>query len=273
MTGLRRFRTIACMFLLCCLFSMPAMAVTTGSEAKVTSTGTYLYKSNGELITGKSVQIVKIGNTLYAADTNGKALTNQFFTIGTTLYCARKNGTLFTNVVVEDVTFKADGTAKQDTAYKLKLKTMQIAKSVAGSKTTKAAKLKAIWNYLTKKHRFRYGHASMTVNKKNKWYIKAAYNMLNRHSGDCRSFAAAFAVLAREIGYTATMQYGYALWPGKTKAYRHMWVIINGKYYDPERAARGVLGKKYKYGYAMKSYSLIKGQKKIGKYKISPRKH
>ncbi len=260
------------MMLLCMLSGLSSIgafaAVINGEKTVTTSKGIYVYNAAGNVITGSGNRIAKVGNDLYFIDKTGKALTRQWFTLGGSLYLAKANGKLYKNETRGKITFGANGAAVKNTAAKLKIKTMSIVNKVAGKKKTKAAKLKAVWKWMTSKKNFKYTGAKINVNADD-WYIKCALEFLNKGRGDCRSFACGFAALASEIGYVPTLEYGYAHFPNKSKYYRHCWLTIKGKYYDPSRALRGILGKDFKYGYAMKSYKLIKKKAMIGKWKFT----
>ena len=89
---------------------------------------------------------------------------------------------------------------------------------------SKAQKLKACWNYLVDGKSFRYAGSDPNRKKKG-WYKETALRMLETKSGNCYSFACAFAALAKELGYK-----NIKLLVG----YDHCWVTINGKHYDPQ---------------------------------------
>lgn len=105
---------------------------------------------------------------------------------------------------------------------------------------TKGQKLAACWSYMTDK-RFRYAAKYPDLNA-SWWQRKTAYDMLSTNSGNCYSFACAFAALAEEAGYQPYVVCGRVRGSRDRMAdgyTRHAWVRINEKYYDPESQFAG----------------------------------
>ena len=76
------------------------------------------------------------------------------------------------------------------------------------------------------------------------WQRETAYDMLSTHSGNCYSFACAFAALAEEAGYKPYIICGRVRGSRDRAAdgyTRHAWVRIDGKHYDPEAQFAGWL--------------------------------
>ncbi|MCD7841930.1 MAG: hypothetical protein LUG56_05605 [Lachnospiraceae bacterium] len=191
----------------------------------------YYFSSTGVMQTGKK----KISGSLYYFKSNGRARTG-WFTVGSKLYYANSNGKLKKNTTYQSVTFTKNGYAKSNTASKLKIKCMKIVSSITTSSMTKAQKLKACWNYMTNRSRWSYRTIYLSSYTSG-WQRTVAYNMLTSGSGNCYSFACAFAALAHEVGYTPYVVVGRVSGTrdgASDGLTRHCWVKINGCYYDPE---------------------------------------
>ncbi len=196
----------------------------------------YYFSSSGVMQTGKK----KISGSLYYFKSNGRARTG-WFTVSGKLYYAASNGKLKTNTTYESVTFTKNGYAKSNTASKLKIKCMKVVSSITNSSMTKAQKLKACWNYMTSTSRWSY-RVIYVSSYPSGWQLTFAYNMLTSGSGNCYSFACAFAALAHEVGYTPYVVVGRVKGTRDGAAdglTRHCWVRINGCYYDPEAKFAG----------------------------------
>ncbi|MCD7767135.1 MAG: hypothetical protein LUH53_11600 [Lachnospiraceae bacterium] len=191
----------------------------------------YYFSSAGVMQTGKK----NINGSLYYFKSNGRARTG-WFTVGSKLYYGNSNGKLKKNTTYQSVTFTKNGYAKSNTASKLKIKCMKIVSSITTSSMTKAQKLKACWNYMTNRSRWSYRTIYLSSYSSG-WQRTVAYNMLTSGSGNCYSFACAFAALAHEVGYTPYVVVGRVSGTrdgASDGLTRHCWVKINGLYYDPE---------------------------------------
>ena len=144
-------------------------------------------------------------NNLYYADSKGRCYQNR----------SRENGQLY---------FTSSGAAKKNTNALLKMKVMQIVSSITNSKMNQSQKLRACWNYITDWSKFNYGGDDPDRSKKG-WYRETALKMLSSRTGNCYSFACAFAAMAKEVGYKNIKV---------IIGYDHCWVTINGKHYDPQ---------------------------------------
>ncbi len=202
----------------------------------------YLVGSDGKTVKSGSskYKVVEYDGTYYAVNNSGKLKVNCWFYIGSKVYRAKKNGTLYTNGTYDGITFSNSPAAVVNTASKLKIQTIKIVNKITTSKMSKKQKLRACWNYITKRSRWRYRSYSRGIRKdasgKSGWWYEAAYYMFTRHAGSCFNWAAAFAALAREIGYDPYIYTGlrYKIKNGKIVNTRHAWVKIAGLYYDPE---------------------------------------
>ncbi len=203
----------------------------------------------GAAYTGKHT----IENHMYYFASTGKMKTG-WFTAKGKLYYATKKGRLKHDTKYKGITFNSKGYAKSNTASKLKKKTMSIVSKITTSKMTKKEKLKACWDYITKHSRWKYA-GIYPDDFKSGWQISMAYTMLTKKKGNCYGFACGFAALANEVGYDSYVVVGRVSGSrdrasdGMT---RHSWVMINGRYYDPEAQYAGW----YKGVYGKKSYSV-----------------
>lgn len=159
------------------------------------------------------------------------------------LYYFNKNGRAKSNTTYLGITFAQDGRAKNVNGCdpKAKFTAMKIYNRITTPSMSKSQKLRACWNYMTNKKNFVYVSKYPDLNKKG-WQQATAYDMLSTRTGNCYSFACAFAALACECGYDAQIVCGRVsgsrdhMPDGLT---RHCWVRINGRYYDPEGAFAG----------------------------------
>ena len=206
----------------------------------------YIFDESGKLIRPKKSRLVTVQKKIYYVNKKGRAVRG-WFTQKNKLYYANKNGSVKRNTTYKGITLLKSGAAKKDTASKLKILTMQIIKEITTNKMTKDEKLRKCWNYMTGGS-FRYMGKYPNFGKKG-WQRETAYNMLTTHSGNCYSYACAFAALADEVGYKSYVICGRV--PGNRDGSgdgytRHAWVRINGCYYDPEAHyagwARGIYG-------------------------------
>ncbi len=103
-----------------------------------------------------------------------------------------------------------------------------VVKKVTNSKMTKSQKLKACFKWVMKHPYKRY---RMPFPYKNKaWASLYANDHFVRKGGDCHADAAAFAYLARALGYKNV----YICLDAKLKnPNHHAWTYVNGRYYDP----------------------------------------
>ncbi|MCD8397897.1 MAG: hypothetical protein LUD12_12090 [Lachnospiraceae bacterium] len=202
----------------------------------------YVFKASGKLAEhSSSKKIVGVSGTYYCVDSSGKALTSGWIIVDSKLCYATANGELKKDTTYEGITFNSKGYATDDTAAKLKMKTMSIVESITTSDMTQSQKLKKCWNYIVSSSNFKYRTIGLSSFPSG-WQITTAYNMLVSHSGSCYSFACAFAALANEVGYDSYVIVGRVSGTRDGAAdglTRHCWVKINGCYYDPEACFAG----------------------------------
>ncbi|MCD7955553.1 MAG: hypothetical protein LUG93_07330, partial [Lachnospiraceae bacterium] len=227
----------------------------------------YVFDTSGKLLTHSgSLKIVGVSGSYYCVNSSGKAQTSGWIIVDSTKLCyAAGNGKLKVSTTYQGITFNSSGYAKSSTASKLKIKTMTIVSSITTSSMTKAQKLRACWNYMVSGSRFSYSTVYISSYPSG-WQITMAYNMLNTHSGNCYSFACAFAALAYEIGYDPYVIVGRVKGTrdgASDGLTRHCWVKINGCYYDPEACFAGW----WTTCYGVSSYSIT--HQVIGTYRFA----
>ena len=116
-------------------------------------------------------------------------------------------------------------------AQKVYKRAQAVVEQITTEDMTKAQKLKACFNYVMKYT----GRRPRTPHYCGKdWPVVYANDMFLEGSGNCFSYAAAFAYMAKACGYTEV----YAC-----NSTGHGWVEIGGKVYDPEQYRNT----KYKY--------------------------
>ena len=200
----------------------------------------YIFNSKGMLLQPKKDSLVTVGKTKYFVSPKGKPVPGWHITSGK-LYNAKKTGEVRKNTKYEGITFSSTGDAKNNEACKLKKKVMTVVASITKSNMTKEQKLRACWNYMVNKKRFRYVSKYPNLNESG-WIGKTAYNMLSTRTGNCYSFACAFAALTKEIGYepyVVCARISGRRDRARDGLTRHAWVRINGRYYDPEAQFAG----------------------------------
>lgn len=194
----------------------------------------YIFNSKGQLAKSGGVSLTAVGGGYYCADKNGIALSG-WRVIGNRLYYASGTGKVKTNATYNGVTFGSKGAAVDNLNTKLKIKTMQILSSITNRNMTQSQKLSACWSYVVGGG-FRYAAKYPNLGVSG-WQRQTAYDMLTTHTGNCYSYACAFAALAKEIGYQPYVICGRVHGSRDRAAdglTRHAWVRINGLYYDPE---------------------------------------
>ena len=223
----------------------PASEQTTTVTARkksgwITKNGKKYYYKNGKAVTGwktikgKKYYFVKSGKK------KGQMVTGwQIF--GKTCYYFRKDGSLDASKTTDSKrSGDKTGTAKQKT-YR---RAQALVAKITTSSMTKEEKLKACLNYVMKYT----GRRPRTPHYCGKdWPVVYANDMFLDGSGNCFSYAAAFAFMAKACGYRNV----YAC-----NSTGHGWAEINGKIYDPEEY------RNTKYKYYGTSYSSVPGYRR-----------
>lgn len=234
----------------------------TGSK-KIKSTY-YIFDEKGWLIRPKKISLVTVDEKVYGVAPNGTAARG-WHVIGKKLYYVNQNGTLKRNQKFQDIKLKDDGSAAAGQYTTWQKKVSAIVDRITDCDMTKSEKLRACWNYITSRSRFSYRITDPNM-KKHGWWKKSAYDILCRESGDCYSFACAFAAMANDIGYNSYVVYGRVSGSRDHAAdglTRHAWVEIGGRYYDPE----GHFARWYKNCYGDYDYAIRHQVLKVIRYK------
>ncbi len=207
----------------------------------------YIFHSNGKLAKSDSITIVTAGDKVYCAGPDGKA-SGGWQIKKNKLYYANKKGIVKTDTKYQGITFTGTGEAKSNINSKLKIMLIRKVNSLTNKKMSKKEKLKTCWDYITG-GKFRYASKYPDLSSPG-WQIKTAYDMLSTHTGNCYSYACAFAALASEAGYKPYIICGRVHGSRDRAAdgyTRHAWIKINNRYYDPEahyaRWLKGVYAK------------------------------
>lgn len=186
----------------------------------------YIFDENGHLLRNQKNKMVTVsGQKYYIISKSGNPATG-YFVYKNNLYYADSKGRCYQNRSRENgqLYFTSSGAAKKNTNALLKMKVMQTVSSITNSKMNQSQKLRACWNYITDWSKFNYGGDDPNRSKKG-WYRETALKMLSSRTGNCYSFACAFAAMAKEVGYKNIKV---------IIGYDHCWVTINGKHYDPQ---------------------------------------
>ncbi len=188
---------------------------------------TYYFNKKGVRVSG----IKKISGKYYYFRSNGAQLTSDKKIDGVTYY-VDLDGYLEayakTNKAGNIRFYTPDGT-KMTKAQRRVMETLQDAEDIVSEVTTKSdtksQKLEKCFRWVMS-HPYRdYKHFSST------WYCDYAEDHFQRHGGDCRGDACAFAFLAKALGYEKV----YVIADGRSNPPSgcHCWCEINGKVYDP----------------------------------------
>ena len=181
--------------------------------------------SKGQMVTGWKI----IGKTTYYFDENG----------------VRDNSKTVNSSRKSDKT----GTAAEKT-YK---RAQAIVEQITTDSMSKEQKLKKCFDYVMKTYTGRRPRTPHYYGKD--WPVVYANDMFLDGSGNCFSYAAAFAYMAKACGYTEV----YAC-----NSTGHGWCEINGKIYDPEQY------RNTKYKYYGTSYNNVPGYKRaIADWRVS----
>jgi len=207
----------------------------------------YIFDSKGRLAQSDGISIVKVNDSIYCANPDGKAASG-WQVKRNKLYSATRKGRVRRNTTYQGIVLTKTGAAKKDINSMLKIRLIKVLKQVVNEKMPRSKKLYACWRYITS-GKFRYASKYPDLRLKN-WPRKTAYNMLATYSGNCYSYACAFAAMASELGYKPYIVCG-RVHGSRDRApdgyTRHAWVKINGRHYDPEGQyagwLRGVYGR------------------------------
>ena len=114
-------------------------------------------------------------------------------------YYFYSNGIMAKNTYINGYQITASG-AMSNTALNLQNKIKSIINNNTKSTQTQEQKLKSCYDYVSKS--YSYKHYNNFKNTSD-WQMNYAYRMINDYKGNCYMYAAAFAFMARELGYDA----------------------------------------------------------------------
>lgn len=196
-------------------------------------------KAKGQMLTGwRTIDDKKYYFTL-SGEKKGQMVTG-WLRIGTTYHYFKKNG-------VYDASKTTDNSRNADSTGTAKEKTYRRAQAIVSMITTpdmtKEEKLRTCFEYVMKYQ----GRRPRTPHYCGAdWPVVYANDMFIDGSGNCFSYAAAFAFMAKACGYKNV----YAC-----NSTGHGWTEIDGKIYDPEQY------RNTQYKYYGTSYSNVPGYK------------
>lgn len=199
----------------------------------------YVFNKNGQLAQSDEISIIKVVDEIYCAGKDGK-IASGWQIKKNKLYYATKKGKVKRNTKYQGIILSKTGAAKDNTDSKLKIQLIKVIRSITNEKMSKSSKLSACWSYIVRGS-FHYASKYPNLHFRG-WQKSTAYNMLSTHSGNCYSYACAFAALASEIGYKPYIVCGRVHGSRDRAAdgyTRHAWVRINGLNYDPEAQYAG----------------------------------
>ncbi len=210
----------------------------------------YFFQKNGKLYRPKSPKLVDYKTNTYYVGTDGQTLKGWRIIKNKLYYFTCTTGRMRKNEVVQGIKMSKTGEAVNNTASRLKKKTMMVVSQITNSSMSKSQKLYACWRYVVG-GTFRYAPKYPNLNASG-WQKSTALNMLETHTGNCYSYACAFAALAKEVRYAPVVVCGRVVGSRDHAAdgyTRHSWVKIDGRHYDPEGQyagwGRGIYGTFY----------------------------
>lgn len=232
------------------------------------------YCKNGVRVKG----INKIGKKVYYFDKNGVKYTGSgwktigkkkyYFSkgtaktgwamIGKNCYHFSSKGALSVNTKIDGIKVNKKGKATGPARKYVPLYAKLLVKQITKPSQTKSEKLKICFNYVIKNYKSN-GNPRIPHYTKKDWVYVYANDMFgDRRGGNCFSYAAAFAFLAKECGYDEV--YG-------CNSGGHGWTEVNGKVYDPEQYKD--TGKKI-YGWKYSNKKIANYKPAISDYKKNP---
>lgn len=180
------------------------------------------------------------------------------------LYYVNDQGTFSYNTTVDGIKLNAEGTYTTMNGELDALLRQEIVK-IINNDMTQDQKLRAIYDYMIKNYSYR--SAGTVEAGAVGWESEFAMNMLQSGKGNCYSWAATFAYLARQSGWAANAVSGTAVSP-KGSVREHAWVeiTIDGVPYTFDPEIEGVYAKqsgetydlfKKAYGQAVWKYNKV----------------
>lgn len=160
------------------------------------------------------------------AEPRTTALADGFYSIGNRLYRVQE-GQFLRSVTIDGFTYDADGRYTTGSDY-LDQRLSQIIGTYTNSSMTQDEKLRALYNYV--RDNYTYLKRDLVSKDAAGWENAFAEEFLKTGYGNCFSFAAAYCLLARQLGLPAHTVVGKL---GTTTIQDHGWVEIplDGKTY------------------------------------------
>ena len=193
-------------------------------------------------------QFYETGKKTYYIDENGRIAEGWQKIKGKYYYFNRDSGILMRKCNVDGIKIGKSGVAKASKENIEKIKTMITARKIMLKVTspfdTKKEKLKKCFKWIFPFPYKRYRLMKPIMNKSG-WETTFANDIFEKKSGCCVSDAAAFAFLAKEVGYKEVYI---------CHDTGHGWTEIDGRVYDPLFAEARGFNKYYNVSY--KSYRL-----------------
>lgn len=197
----------------------------------------YFSKKSGKMAKGKKFVTYK-KNKYYIV--KGKAATGLKKIKKNYYYFSKKNAKMRKNKVlkIKGVYYKFDKYGKGVKKTAAESYAIDLINRLCSPHDSNQTKLYKGFMYMVRNYHYGVKPGYFSPNSYD-WVERFAYNMYTTHSGRCYSFAAAFCVYAREVGYTARAISGSV--QGLRGGYvPHGWVEVvqdNGVYvYDPDLA-------------------------------------
>lgn len=195
----------------------------------------YYFDKNGVKYTGSGWKT--IGKNKYYFS-KGVAKTG-WTIISKNCYHFSSNGALSVSTKIDGVKVNKNGKATGPANKYVPLYAKLLVKQITKPSQTKSEKLRICFDYVIKNYKSN-GNPRIPHYTKKDWVYVYANDMFgDRRGGNCFSYAAAFAFLAKECGYDKV----YACNSGG-----HGWTEVNGKVYDPEQykdVGKKIYGWKY----------------------------
>lgn len=186
----------------------------------------YYVENDGRLYAGTG--IVKYGKNKYYVE-NGelkkglKKVNKVYYYFNKKSYKMTKNKL----VKVKGIYYKFNKSGKGTKKSKGSTAAINLMNKITNSKDSKQTKLRKGFNYMTKKYSYKIKPGYFVPKGKN-WVDSFGYNMIKTKSGRCYSYAAAFCLYAREVGYKAEVVVGRV-----SGGLPHAWCQVkhSGKWY------------------------------------------
>ena len=173
----------------------------------------YFFNSDGKIAKSSKEKRRSYEGKYYYVLKDGR-IRKGWNTIGKNLYYfGKKTGAMVVNKKVSGITLLPDGKAQKSYInsdgkkvtsldVSIRIKCIKALKKRGAYNKSKSKQLRAAWTYLTDRKTFHYSKIYPNLKDK-QWTKKYANRMLSSHGGNCYGYAAAFAYVAKGLGYSA----------------------------------------------------------------------